>query len=40
MTDHAWVTIEEAKEYDLIEGIYEELEMLDNHLKGDEIKEW
>ncbi len=34
MTDYAWVTLEEAKEYDLIEGIYEELEMLDKQLEG------
>ncbi|MFH1506232.1 MAG: NUDIX domain-containing protein [archaeon] len=40
MSDHAWVTLEEAKDYDLIEGIYEELEMLDKHLKGEELKEW
>jgi len=32
--------IKEAKKYDLIEGIYEELEMLDKHLKGQELKEW
>jgi 8-oxo-dGTP diphosphatase len=25
LTDHAWVTLEEAKSYDLIEGIWEEL---------------
>ena len=25
LVDHAWVTLEEAKSYDLIEGIYEEL---------------
>jgi 8-oxo-dGTP diphosphatase len=38
--DHAWVTLEEAKEYDLIDGIYEELEMVDRHLKGEELGEW
>lgn len=27
LDDHAWVTLEEAKSYDLIEGIFEELEM-------------
>jgi 8-oxo-dGTP pyrophosphatase MutT (NUDIX family) len=26
-TDYAWVTLEEAKEYDLIDGIYHELEL-------------
>ncbi len=40
MTKHAWVTLEEAKGYDLIEGIYEELEMLDRLLKGKEVGEW
>ncbi|MFC1731682.1 NUDIX domain-containing protein [candidate division KSB1 bacterium] len=29
-----WVTLEEAKEYDLIEGIYEELVMADGRQKG------
>jgi len=38
--DHKWVTLEEAKQYDLIEGIYEELEMLDKGLKGENIGEW
>jgi len=38
--DHKWVTLEGAKQYDLIEGIYEELEMLDKSLKGEEIGEW
>lgn len=33
LTEYAWVNIEEAKKYDLIEGIYEELEILDKHLK-------
>jgi len=40
MTDHAWVTLEEAKNYDLIEGIYEELVMLDKVLKGKDIYQW
>jgi len=40
LTEYAWVTLEEAKNYNLIEGIYEELEMLDKHLKGNEISEW
>lgn len=29
-----WVTLEEAKEYDLIEGIYDELVMAENRRKG------
>lgn len=36
----AWVSLEEAKQYDLIEGIYEELEMLDTLLKGGKVGEW
>jgi len=40
LTDHAWVDITEAKDYDLIEGIYDELVMLDNHLKGKEMGSW
>lgn len=40
LTEFAWVTLKEAKNYDLIEGIYEELEMLDKRLKGEEISTW
>ncbi|MBN1645078.1 NUDIX domain-containing protein [Candidatus Woesearchaeota archaeon] len=40
LTEHAWVTLEEAKNYDLIEGIYEELEMLDQYLQGNSPREW
>lgn len=40
LTEHAWVTLEEAKNYDLIEGIYEELEMLDRLLKGESVGAW
>ena len=29
-----WVTLEEAREYDLIEGIYDELVMAENYKKG------
>src|SRR6266498_1154229 len=36
LTDHAWVTLKEAKKYDLIEGIWDEIrqydEMLHNRL--------
>jgi len=32
LTDFAWVNLEEAKSYDLIEGIYEELEMLERKI--------
>ncbi len=40
LTEFAWVNLEEAKNYDLIEGIYEELEMLDRKMKGKEVREW
>ncbi len=40
LTEHAWVTLEEARNYELIEGIYEELEMLDKILKGERVGEW
>jgi len=38
--DFKWVDIEEAKNYDLIEGIYEEFLMLDKILKREKIEEW
>jgi len=40
MTDFAWVSLEEAKGYDLIDGTYEEIEILDGKLKGGEMGEW
>jgi 8-oxo-dGTP diphosphatase len=40
LTEYAWVTLEEAKKYELIEGIYEELEMLDNLLRGKDLGVW
>jgi len=40
LTDFKWVSLEEAKNYDLIEGIYEELEMLDKRLETGEFSEW
>ena len=40
LTEFKWVNLEEAKNYELIDGIYEELEMLDNLLKGKNIEEW
>jgi len=33
LTEYKWVDIEESKDYDLIEGIYEELVILDDFLK-------
>jgi 8-oxo-dGTP pyrophosphatase MutT (NUDIX family) len=35
LTDYSWVDLEEAKSYDLIEGIYDELIILDKKLKGE-----
>jgi 8-oxo-dGTP pyrophosphatase MutT (NUDIX family) len=32
--DYRWVTLEEAKAYDLIDGIYDELVMADNQRRG------
>lgn len=40
LTEHAWITLEESKDYELIEGIYEELEMLDRFLKKEDLGEW
>jgi 8-oxo-dGTP pyrophosphatase MutT (NUDIX family) len=40
LVNHAWVTLEEARNYPLIEGIFEELEMLDSHLKGQVLGLW
>jgi len=35
LTEFAWVNLEEAKNYCLIDGLYEELEILDKKLKGE-----
>ena len=40
LTDWRWVDLEEAKSYELIEGIYEELEILDTKLKTGKRYEW
>jgi len=40
LTEFAWVSLEEAKKYDFVEGLYEELEILDKHLKSGEDMEW
>jgi len=37
--DYAWVTYKEAKNYDLIEGILEEIEIVDRILKGANLDE-
>lgn len=33
--DYAWITYEEAKWYDLVDGLLEEIEMVDKILKGE-----
>ncbi len=33
LTEYAWVDLAEARGYDMVEGLYEELEILDSHLK-------
>lgn len=40
LTEYAWVTLEEAKNYDLIDGIYEELQVLDHFLKTGTKTRW
>jgi len=40
LTDFKWVNLEEAKDNDLIEGIYEELEILDRQLRTGKTGEW
>ncbi|MBS3072533.1 NUDIX domain-containing protein [Candidatus Pacearchaeota archaeon] len=40
LSEYVWVSLEEAKDYDLIEGIYHELEILDNYLKGGKQMVW
>jgi len=38
LTDFAWVSLEEAKNYDMIGGIWEELEMVDKKLKKGDVR--
>ena len=40
LTEHKWVDLEEAKNYELIDGIYDELTVLDNYLKKGSFIEW
>jgi 8-oxo-dGTP pyrophosphatase MutT (NUDIX family) len=40
LSEYAWVNLEEAKGYDLIEGMYDELEILDNFLKTGKHMKW
>lgn len=37
LTDYAWVNLEEARNYDLIEGIYDELVILNKKLNGEKV---
>lgn len=40
LTEYAWVSLEEAKNYDLIEGIYEEIEILNKKIVSKQNSEW
>ncbi len=40
LTEFEWVNLEEAKDFDLIEGIYDELVILDNFLKSGKCMFW
>ncbi len=40
LTNYKWIALEEAKDYDLIEGLYEEIKILDNKLKNNIVEEW
>jgi 8-oxo-dGTP diphosphatase len=40
LIDYKWVTFEELKDLTLIEGIHEEIEILDKKLKGKKTGEW
>lgn len=40
LSEFSWVSLEEAKKYSLIDGIYDELVLLDNLLKGGVLGEW
>lgn len=40
LTEYKWVDLEEAKSYELIEGIYEELIILDKFLRKGKGMEW
>ncbi len=38
--DYKWIAVEEAKDYDLIDGIAEEIMMVDEYLKTGKLKDW
>ena len=35
LTEYAWVDLEESKNYEIIDGLYEEFEILDKKIKGE-----
>jgi len=40
LTEYAWVDLEEAKSIDLIDGIYDELVLLEKKFRGEDIEGW
>lgn len=40
MSEYAWISVDELKNYDFIEGIAEEIEMVDIYLKTGKLPEW
>lgn len=40
LSDFAWISASEAKNYDMIDGIAEEIEMVEHYLKTGKIPEW
>ena len=40
LSEYVWVGLEEAKKYDFISGIYQELEMASLHLKGRQVTDY
>jgi 8-oxo-dGTP pyrophosphatase MutT (NUDIX family) len=40
LTEYSWISLKEAKEYDLIEGIYEELKLLEERLNSEKKTMW
>ncbi len=40
MTEYAWISVDEIDKYDLIEGLDEEIKMLDRFLKEGKMIEW
>ena len=40
LTEYKWATLKEAKKYNLISGVWKELEMVDKVVKGKKVGEW